>query len=176
MNIGQLLAIGVFGIAIAPIVAVVLRVRVGRLSKLDGAAFLVLWGLFIVAVEHATFGSSGFGGFDLRTHTGFHYQMLAAYGMAAFALVAVVVAPLIRRGHQLGWYGLLILVLIGAGAEVVTAAVTAPHGIPQLAEGDSRGVFLWGYPVAWATSLIVSFRPVFHPETVSADRARDPDG
>ncbi|MDX1449506.1 MAG: hypothetical protein R3246_10650, partial [Acidimicrobiia bacterium] len=106
--------------------------------------------------------SAGFGGFELRTHTGFHFQMLAAYGLTAFALVGVVIAPLIRRGDPIGWFGLLVLLVIGVGAEVATAVVTTPHGVPP--RWWSIGVGLWGYPVTWVTALVLSFGPTFRPD------------
>ena len=154
--------IAVFSIAVAPVVVALFLVRRRRLSRLDAAAILVFWGLLIVVLEHGSFGLAGFGGFDLRDHTGFHFQMLAAYGLAAFALVGVIVAPLVRRGEAVGWFGLLVLVVIGVGAEVATAAVTTPHGVPP--RFWIAGLFLWGYPVAWVTALALSFRPIFHPE------------
>ena len=151
--------IAVFAVSIAPVAVALFLVRRRNLPRLDAAAGLVLWGLLIVGLEHGLFGLAGFGGLDLLRHTGFHFQMLAAYGLAAFALVGVVVTPLIRRGDTVGWFGLLVLLVIGVGAEIATAAVTAPHGV-----GDIRGVFLWGYPVAWVTALVLSFRPIFRPE------------
>ena len=43
-----------------PVVIALFRIRRRRLPRLDAAAFLVLWGLPIVAIEHASFGRSGF--------------------------------------------------------------------------------------------------------------------
>ena len=123
---------------------------------------MVLWGLLIVVIEHGWWGHFGFGGFYLLDHTGFHFQMLAAYGLAALALVGVVVAPLIRRGDAVGWFGLLVLVAIGVGAEVATAAVTTPHGVPP--RFWIAGLFLWGYPVAWGAALALSFNRIFRPK------------
>lgn len=102
--------------------------------------------------------------------------MLAAYGLAALALVGAVVAPLIRRGEAIGWFGLLVVLAIGLFAEIWTAAVTTsrgmpPHGVPP--NWWIAGVFLWGYPVAWAAALALSFRPTFYTESrpaVSAER------
>ena len=165
--------IAVFAVAVAPVVVALFLVRRRRLRRLDAAAFLVLWGLFIVVSEHVGFGREGFGGLDLLGHTGFHFQMLAAYGVAAFALVGVVVTPLIRRGDAVGWYGLLVLLTIGVGAEIATAAVTTPHGVPP--RWLIVGVGLWGYPVAWGTALALSFRPIFRPESRAAPSRQNPD-
>ena len=153
----------VVAIAVAPVVVALALVYRRRVARLDAAAGLVLWGLLIVVLEHVQFGLAGFGGADLFSHTGFHFQMLAAYGLAALALVGVVVAPLIRRGDAAGWLGLLVLLAIGLGAEV--AAVTSgvpPHGVPP--RWWIAGLFLWGYPVAWGAALALSFRPIFRPE------------
>ena len=172
-------AIAAFGVAIAPAVTAVFLVRRRLTSRLGAASLLVLWGLFIVVAEHAGFGSAGFGGFQLRTHTGFHFQMLAGYGLAAFALVGIVIAPLIRRGDRMGWFGLLVVVVIGVGAEVATAVATTPHGAPP--RWWSVGVGLWGYPVAWVTALALSFGPIFRshdledtpgPRSEESDRRR----
>ncbi len=152
----------VVAIAVAPVVVAFALVYRRRVARLDAAAVLVLWGLLIVVIEHGWWGRFGFGGADLLDHTGFHFQMLAAYGLAALALVGVIVAPLIRRGDAAGWFGLLVLVAIGVGAEVATAAVTTPHGVPP--RFWIAGLFLWGYPVAWGAALALSFRPIFRPE------------
>ncbi len=152
----------VVAIAVAPVVVAFALVYRRRVARLDAAAGLVLWGLLIVVLEHVQFGGAGFGGADLFGHTGFHFQMLAAYGLAALALVGVVAAPLIRRGDAAGWFGLLVLVAIGVGAEVATAVVTTPHGVPP--RFWIAGLFLWGYPVAWAAALALSFNPIFRPE------------
>ncbi|MCI0424427.1 MAG: hypothetical protein L0Z47_01070 [Actinobacteria bacterium] len=101
--------------------------------------YWVYWGLFILALEHANWGIAEFGGLDLRTHSGFHFQMLAAYGLAALALVGVVVAPLIWRAEAAGWWGLLAVFAVGVGAEVATAlhtvALTQARGEPN---GEDR--------------------------------------
>ena len=152
----------VVAIAVAPVVVALVLVHRRRIARLNAAAGLVFWGLLIVVLEHVQWGRAGFGGFDLLTHTGYHFQMLAAYGLAALALVGVVVAPLIRRGDAAGWFGLLVLVAIGVGAEVATAAATTPHGVPP--RFWIAGLFLWGYPVAWGAALALSFRPIFRPE------------
>ncbi len=152
----------VSAIAVAPVVVAFALVHRRRVARLDAAAGLVLWGLLIVVIEHVQFGRFGFGGANLRDHIGFHFQMLAAYGLAALALVGVLVAPLIRRGDAAGWLSLLVLVAIGVGAEVATAAITTPHGSPP--RFWIAGLFLWGYPVAWGAALALSFRPIFRPE------------
>lgn len=152
----------VVAIAVAPVVVAFRLVYRRRVARLDAAAVLVLWGLLIVVIEHGWWGLFGFGGANLLGHTGFHFQMLAAYGLAAFALVGVVVAPLIRRGDAAGWFGLLVLVAIGVGAEVLTAAVTTPHGVPP--RFWIAGLFLWGYPVAWGAALALSYNPIFRLE------------
>ncbi len=152
----------VVAIAVAPVVVAFALVYRRRVARLDAAAGLVVWGLLIVVLEHVQFGRAGFGGANLFGHTGFHFQMLAAYGLAALALVGVVVAPLIRRRDAAGWFGLLVLVAIGVGAEVATAAVTTPHGVPP--RFWIAGLFLWGYPVAWGAALALSFNPIFRPE------------
>lgn len=165
-----------FAIAVAPVVVALILVRRGRVARGDAAAILVLWGLLIVVLEHGKWSIEEFGGTDLLNHTGFHFQMLAAYGLSAFALVGIVVTPLIRRGEAIGWYGLLALLAIGLSAELWTAAVTASRGIPPHGVPPTwwiAGVFLWGYPVAWATALALSFRSTFHAErskALSADR------
>lgn len=160
-------------IAIAPVVAATAIAYRRRVSRLNAAAVLVYWGLLIVALEHANWGIAEFGGLDLLTHSGFHYQMLAVYGLATLALVGVVVAPLIRRGNAAGWLGLLVLFVIGVGAEVTTAIVTTPHGAPP--RYWIVGLALWAYPLAWGAALVLSFRPTFRPESDEgvADRAMD---
>ncbi len=85
--------------------------------------------------------------------------MLATYGLAAFALTGTVIVPLIRRGDRLGWYGLLVLTVIGASAEALTATVTTPHGVGP--RWWSWGLALWAYPLAWLIALILSRRPTF---------------
>ena len=58
-----------FGFAVAPVVVTLIVVFRRRLPRLDGAFFLVLWGLFIVVAEHVGFGVGRFGGSDLLSHT-----------------------------------------------------------------------------------------------------------
>jgi hypothetical protein len=160
---------GVIGLAIslAPTVVAFVLVHRRRSSGLAAAAGLVYWGLLIVVMEHVSFGVNGFGGPALRTHTGFHFQMLATYGLAAFALVAFVVAPSIRGGHRVGWLGLLVVVVIGVGGEIATAFVTTPHGVPP--RFWSWGLFLWGYPVAWGAALVLSYRSIFSPAPTESE-------
>ena len=155
---------GVIGlaIAIAPVVVSVALVRRRPDIRLEVSSVLVLWGVVIVTMEHVSFGLSEFGGPDVLRHEGFHFQMLAAYGLAALALAGAVVIPLIRQGHQSGWYGLLILLAIGLGAEIGTAMVTSPHGVPP--RFWSWGLFLWGYPVAWGAALALCHRAIFGSE------------
>lgn len=159
---------GIIGLAIslAPTAIAFVLVFRRRIAKLSAATRLVYWGLLIVVMEHGTFGLGRFGGHALHTHSGFHFQMLATYGLAAFALVAVVVAPLIRAGHRTGWFGLLVVVVISVGGEIATAFVTTPHGVPP--DFWSWGLFLWGYPVAWTAALVLAFRPTFHPSVTNA--------
>lgn len=151
--------IALLAASLVPHAVVVFFVVNRRLARLDGAVYLVLWGLVIVIAEHAGFGQARFGGSFLATHEGFHFQMLATYGLAAFALTGIVIVPLMKRGDRLGWYGLLILTVIGAGAEVITAAITTPHGVAP--RWWSWGLALWAYPLAWLIALILSRRPIF---------------
>ncbi|MGB8360006.1 MAG: hypothetical protein WCE80_01240 [Acidimicrobiia bacterium] len=159
---------GIIGLAIslAPAAIAIVLVYRRRTTELTAATGLVYWGILIVVMEHGTFGLDRFGGHALRTHTGFHFQMLATYGLVAFALVAVVVAPLIREGHRMGWLGLLVVVVIGVGGEIPTAFVTTPHGVPP--RFWSWGLFLWGYPMAWVAALVLSFRPIFRSAVTDA--------
>lgn len=138
----------------------------GRIARLDGASLLVLWGLFIVVAEHAGFGISGFRRSQLTTHEGFHLQMLAAYGLAALLIAAVVIAPLVRRGNRYGWFGLLALLVVGFGAEVATAVITTPHGVAP--RWWSWGLALWAYPIAWAAALGLSWRGTFRRDAAEA--------
>lgn len=151
-----------FALSVLPLIAIVAAVRRGGLQRLDGAFYLLLWGLLIAVAEHVGFGRMEFGGSRLVTHEGFHFQMLAAYGLAAFALTAAVVGPLIRRGEKIGWYGLLILTVVGVGAEAATAFITTPHGVAP--RWWSWGLALWAYPLAWGTALILSRRAIFETD------------
>lgn len=170
--------IGIFAIAIAPVVLVLIATRRGKASRLDGAATLVLYGSLVVIVEHANFGFAEFGRANLLSHSGFHFHMLAAYGLVGLVLVGVVVAPLVRRGDKIGWCGLLTVLAIGFGAEVITAFSSTPHGVPP--RYWIAGIFLWGYPVAWTTALVLSFPPIFKedvgatPDGVLSGRGGDP--
>lgn len=150
-------------IGLAPTAVIVFFVSQRRLRRLDGAFYLVWWGLFIVVAEHAGFGQSRFGRSRVLTHEGFHFQMLAAYGLAAFALAGTVIAPLLRRGERLGWFGLAVLVGVGIGAEAYTATITTPHGVTP--RWWSWGLALWAYPAAWFVSLAVSRKPIFEPQS-----------
>jgi hypothetical protein len=159
---------GIIGLAVSTAPTVIAFVLVHRRTstELAAAAGLVYWGLLIVVMEHGTFGLERFGGPALHTHAGFHFQMLATYGLVAFALIAVVIAPLIREGHRMGWRGLMAMVVIGVGGEIATAFVTTPHGVPP--RFWSWGLFLWGYPMAWMAALVLSFRPIFRPVVTDA--------
>lgn len=66
-----------FAIAVAPAVVALILIRRGRVARGDASAILVLWGLFIVVLEHGRWSIEEFGGTDLINHTGFHFQMLA---------------------------------------------------------------------------------------------------
>lgn len=152
---------GVLGLVLmlAPPGAGLYLVSRHRWSRLDIASALVLWGVLILLIEHLNFGLREFGGADLREHGGLHLQMLAAYGVAAFGLIALVVAPLVRGGSPAGWLALLLVFVVGVGAEIWTAFVTTPHGVPP--RFWSWGLALWGYPVSWLVALALSFRPIF---------------
>lgn len=152
-----------FLVSLAPIVIVVWLVVRAHLPRLDGAFYLLLWGLFIVVVEHAGFGQAHFGGSRLHTHEGVHFQMLATYGLAGLAVTGAVIAPLLKRGDRLGWFGLLILAVVGVGGEALTAAITTPHGVAP--RWWSWGLALWAYPLAWVTALALSRRPIFRPDS-----------
>lgn len=149
-------------VALAPIVAIGYLGLTGRLPRLEAAFSLFLWGLLIAVVEHAGFGLAEFGGAQLLRHEGFHFQMLAIYGLAAFVLALAMIGPLLRRGERAGWYGLLILTMIGVTGEVLTAMITTPHGVGP--RWWSWGLALWAYPLAWGMALVLSRRPIFSPE------------
>ena len=160
-----------FAVAIAPVPLTLFFVFRRHLPRLEGAFYLVLWGLLIVVVEHVGFGRSEFGGSTLDTHEGFHFEMLAAYGLASFALAGLVIAPLIRRGDRFGWYGLAIMLSIGFTAEVLAARVTTPHGVPD--RWWSWGLMLWAYPITWASALALSMRPTFRPGAALPDNSQE---
>lgn len=153
------LSVVAIAVAFAPTVVALALVWRGRVSRLKAAVVLLYWGLLIVTLEHANWGITEFGGVDLRTHSGFHYQMLAVYGLAALVLTAVVIGPLLRRGDAASWWGLVVLFAVGVGAEIVTAIVTTPHGVPP--RYWIVGLALWAYPVAWGAALALSFGPIF---------------
>lgn len=148
-----------FALLIVPVAVSLALVRAGRVDRLDAAAGLVWWGVFIVVLEHVGFGlGEGFVTERWVEHARLHLQMSAVYGVAGLLLIAVVAATLLRERRRVGWYALAGAFGIGMLGEAVTAATIGFHGAPR--QFWSWGLALWAYPIAWITALSLSYGPI----------------
>ena len=150
-----------FATAIAPTIVVVARRR--SIGPSTGAAWLVGWGAFIVAFEHGYFGIEGaVESVDGSPHARVHMLMAAVYGVLGAGALAVMGYTLLRRADPVGWFALLGFLIIGGGLELLfngPVGIWFMHGL-----GDRSipiGTFLYGYHVAWAAALALSYGTVF---------------
>lgn len=164
------IAAGAFSFAGAVSPVVVLALRRTAIGRLNAAAWIAIWGLFLPAVEHAYFGIAGaVDAITLSEHGRVHTLMGLAYWPLGAIGLAVAMATLLREGRREAWFLLLGVLAVGGGLEILLngpAGLWFQHGFGS--NSDPRGMALFAYPVAWVTALAISYRPIFRPQPAPA--------
>lgn len=153
-----------FATALAPVVVLALRRR--AIGHLNAAAWIAIWGLLIPAWEHAYFGiTEGASAMGLPDHARVHVLMGLIYWLLGAVGLGVVMLTLLREGRREAWFLLLGVLAAGGTLEILfngPSGLWFEHGFGS----DSRpeGMALFAYPVAWATALVLAYRPIFRPQ------------
>ena len=146
--------------AYGPVIGLILARK--RLGALNAAAALVIWGAFIPTFEHASFAISGSWEIaavpGIGLHSRYHFFMAGVFTLVAGIMIAIVAVTQLRQGQQIGWYAILVALLIGGGLELSGAAGTLFHGFPP---SWVMGLVIYANPLAWASALVISYRPIF---------------
>ena len=157
-----------FGVAVSPVV--VLALRRTAMGRLNAAAWIAVWGLFLPAVEHGFFGIAGaMDALVLSEHARVHMLMGLVYWPLGAIGLAVAMGTLLREGRREAWFLLLGVLVVGGGLEILLngpVGLWFHHGFGS----DSRpeGMALFAYPVAWIAALVISYRPIFRREPARA--------
>lgn len=164
MSVGWIAA-GAFWFAVAVSPVVVLALRRTAIGRLNAAAWIAIWGLFIPAAEHAYFGITGaLDALALSDHARVHMLMGLAYWPLGAIALAVAMGTLLREGRREAWFLLLGVLAVGGALEILFNGPTGlwfRHGIGS--NSQPSGTILFAYPVAWVTALAISYRPIFRP-------------
>src|SRR5262245_59172836 len=169
IQLGAAVALGV--------VVVLIRAR-RRLGALNAAAWLVILGALVLMTEHPQFAlsfSAPFPGMadELRTHpmpllphARIHFFMAGVYALVGLVSLCIIACTLLRDGRRAGWYAVLLALIVGGGADLITGAVWFGHGSPlyRLLGGQILGFgweFLYIYFVAWSAALVIAYQPIF---------------
>ena len=165
-------------IALAMILA--LLVARNRLGRLNAASWMVVLGAVVVAGEHAQFAIAYSvpiitteGPMLLLPHARLHFFMAGIYTIIGLVLLCVIARTLLKEGRRSGWYALLFALLVGAGCDLVMEGWWWQHGSPlyQVFGVPMQGFgweFLYSYPVAWITALVISYKPIFRERPAQA--------
>jgi hypothetical protein len=152
-----------FAFTVSPVVVLALRRK--AIGRLNAAAWIAMWGLFIPAVEHGYFGMIGaVDSLAPSDHARVHMIMGLAYWPLGAMGLAVAMGILLREGHRVAWYLLLVMLAVGGGLEIILNGPTGllfQHGFAS--NSNPGGMSLFAYPVAWITALVISYRPIFAP-------------
>ncbi len=165
-----------------PVLALVLARR--TLGPLKAAAWLTVWGALIVAGEHANFGISNALALAsepvVSNHARYHLLMAGVYTMVGAAALAVIALTLLGEGRPIGWYTVLMALVVGGGLELALGGRILGHGLPP--NSIPLGLTLYGYFAAWIAALLIGYRPIFRRlprpgserDNQSAGRANSP--
>ena len=165
-------------LALAVILALLLARK--RLGRLNAASWLVVLGAVVIALEHGQFAiwytlpfSAIEGPMLLLPHARLHFFMAGIYTLIGLVLLCVIARTLLKEGRRSGWYALLFALLVGGGFDLVMGGLWYQHGSPlyQLFGERLQGFgweFLYAYPVAWITALVLSYQPIFRAKPSKA--------
>ncbi len=165
-------------LALAVILA--LLVARNRLGRLNAASWLVVLGALVIASEHAQFAISYTvpfitteGLMRLLPHARLHFFMAGIYTIIGLVLLCVIARTLLKEGRRSGWYALLFALIAGGGSDLVMGGLWFQHGSPlyQVLGEPVQGFgweFLYAYPVAWITALVISYKPIFRDTPTQA--------
>src|SRR5258708_37646648 len=124
---------GVF--ALGPVLALIIARK--RLGTLNAASWLVVWGSVIVAGEHGQFAISysvpfisGEGTMVLLPHARIHFFMAGIYTLLGVLMLGVIARTLLREGRPVGWYAILLTLLIGGSFDLLVGGLWFQHGSP----------------------------------------------
>lgn len=161
-SLPQLVGAGLaVALAFGPVVVLVVARR--SLGALNAAAWLVVWGAFIVAGEHASFGVAN--ALELASepnvseHSRYHFLMAGTYTLIGAVMMSVVALTLLREGRRSGWYAVLFALVLGGGIELLGGTTVFAHGLPP--DSIPVGLSLYGYFAAWGSALVMAYRPSF---------------
>ena len=169
-------------LALAVILALVLARN--RLGRLNAASWLVVLGAMVIAGEHAQFAISytvpfitNEGPMRLLPHARLHFFMAGIYTIIGLVLLCVIARTILKEGRRSGWYALLFALLVGGGFDLLMGGLWFQHGSPfyQLFGEPVQGFgweFLYAYPVAWITALVISYQPIFRAKPSKASPAQ----
>jgi hypothetical protein len=154
---------------IALVVILALVLARNRLGRLNTASWLVILGALVMVSEHGQFALSftlAPGPMHLVPHARLHFFMAGIYTIIGAVLLGVIARTLLKEGRRSGWYALLFALLVGTGFDLVMQGWWYQHGSPlyQLFGLPGQGFgweFLYSYPVAWITALVISYKPIF---------------
>src|SRR5216683_356750 len=113
-------------LAVVPIVLLVALRR--RLGSLNAATWLVIWGAFLVALEHGGWaiadalqmpGLADQSGLATNAHARVHAFMAGIYTILSAMLLVLVARTLLQAGRRAGWWALFLALLIGGGMEIL---------------------------------------------------------
>ena len=159
--------------ALALAVILALFLARNRLGRLHAASWLVVLGALVIVVEHAQFAISYTvpfitteGPMRLLPHARLHFFMAGIYTLIGLVLLCAIAWTLLKEGRRSGWYALLFALLVGGGFDLVMGGLWFQHGSPlyQVFGEPIQGFgweFLYAYPVAWITALLISYQPIF---------------
>ena len=172
---------GAAGLAVV-VVLVLMRKRIG---ELNAASWLVVFGAFILFSEHPQFAIA-YGAQSLYPeaqelvlfpHARIHFIMAGIYAIIGLGLLVWTGRTFLRAGSKHAWYMLLGALLIGGGLDLVLGGSLYQHGSPLYAlldiqEREGFGwQFLYLYIVAWASALVISYRPIFAADREAGEGA-----
>ena len=102
------------------------------------------------------------------------HQRRCIYTIIGAVLLGVIARTLLKEGRRSGWYALLFALLVGTGFDLAMQGWWYQHGSPlyQWFGGTVQGFgwqFLYVYPVAWITALVISYKPIFRDAKAQTD-------
>lgn len=146
---------GVFGFG--PVVGLVLARR--RIGVLNAASWLVIFGAIVVVGEHTNFAIQAARNYPIGLHSRDHIVMAATYTAVGALLLSVMARTLFRLGWRVGWYIVLLALVIGGGIDLLMVTLIYPHGVRPFSA--AVGIALYSYHFAWIGALGISYRYFF---------------
>lgn len=156
--------------AYGPVIALILARK--RLGALKTATALIIWGALTPTFEHTSFAIYGSQIIpsvpDHGLHLHYHFFMAGVFTVVAGIMIMIMTASQLRLGKRTGWCAILVALLIGGSFELSGAAGMRFHGF----QGPAVGLMIYAYLLAWASALVISYRPVFENKEKSHERPR----